>query len=101
MGRKIYRVYRKGELIVDSATAEEIEELLGCKRKTVRKYALMGFTLNHEYTFEEANPEAFCELKTDVMSPFAAAEWERITKVLLGSGADLSKCVLVPEPGWR
>lgn len=98
--QKIYRAYRNGTLIAED-TAEELEKLIGCKRKTIRKYALMGFVLKKEYAFEEVDSGAFCELKPEVMNPFQVEEWERVTRRLLNSGIDLSKCVLVPEPNWR
>ena len=98
---KRYIVYRRGKLIGEY-TAVDAAAMLKCTPGTVRSYASRGLKLYGEYTFEVVEPEPVCKAgKSWTMTREQAKDWEETRQRLLSSGADLSRYVLKPEPGWR
>ena len=83
-------------------TAAEAAAILKCTPGTVRVYASGGNKLYGEYTFEPVVTEPISKAdKPWTMTKAQAKDWEETRQRLLSSGADLSRYVLKPEPGWR
>ncbi len=80
----------------------------GCNQK-IRSLSLWGADrraygnkLYGEYTFEPVVTEPISKAdKPWTMTKAQAKDWEETRQRLLSSGADLSRYVLKPEPGWR
>lgn len=98
---KRYAVYCYGELIGEY-TAIDAAAMLKCTPGTVRTYASYGKALYGEYTFEVIEPEPICKAnKPKIMTAEMAVDWDETRQRILSSGADLSRYVLKPIPGWR